>query len=147
MEQSMRKKSVCSIDHMTNFFLLWDRFKAEGLLKENKKYFCDLFFILLSDALGNEWDEERKNLILKQSCAFAQKQLGITGRRTLFFYKKKDREMHRILRRCSEDWQPKKHRAPLFLRILFYRFLASISWGDKRSFYLKKLEKCSKSSQ
>jgi glycosyltransferase involved in cell wall biosynthesis len=103
MEQTMEKMSVCSIDHMTNFFLLWDRFKEEGLLKENQKYFCGLFLMCLRDALAKEWDEGRKNLILRQAYDFARKQLGITGRRTLFFYRKKDREMHRILRKYGSS--------------------------------------------
>jgi glycosyltransferase involved in cell wall biosynthesis len=147
MEQAMKNMSVCSIDHMTNFFMLWNRFKEEGLLEENKKYFCGLFSMCFRDALGNEWAEDRKNLIVKQAYDFAQNQLGITGRWSLFFSRKTNRKIYQTIKRYGMDSRTKKYRAYPFFRIPFYRFLASISRGDKRSYYLEKLEKYSKSSQ
>jgi glycosyltransferase involved in cell wall biosynthesis len=70
-------------------------------------------------------------------------QLGITGRSPQYFYSKKDWKRYQSIRRCGVDWQPKDHQSHPFLRLLLYRFLASISRGDKRSYYLKKLGKLS----
>jgi glycosyltransferase involved in cell wall biosynthesis len=143
MNQTFNSRRTSSLDHLKCSILLWDLFKKEGILEERKEYIYDIFFEGFYFALHHAGCMEEKQEVLKFACDFAQRQLGITGRPTLFFYRKKDRKMYRIIRKSGMDYQTKKLRFYPFLRILFYRFLASISRGDKRSYYLEKLEKLS----
>jgi glycosyltransferase involved in cell wall biosynthesis len=147
MNLTFNSRRTSSLDHLKCSVLLWNLFKKEGILEEREEYIYDVFFEGFYFALHRAGCNEEKQEVLKFACDFAQDQLGITARPTLFSYRKKDRKMYRIIRKCGMDCQTKKHRGAPFLRILFYRSLASISCGDKRSFYLKKLEKYSKSSQ
>jgi glycosyltransferase involved in cell wall biosynthesis len=74
-------------------------------------------------------------------------QLGITKHSSQYFYSKKDWKRYQEIKQQGIAWNPKARKKLGIFKAISYRILAHLSFGETRALYLKKLEKCSKSSQ